>query len=216
MKNRKAFTLVELLVVIGIIAILIAMLLPTLSQVRRQAKAAACMSNLRSIGQALAIYANDWNGWTYPPGLGAHLPRDERWTVVVFKVWNPPVMLCPSDVEEPAEEHSYILNAHLADRGIKFNNKIEGRTSSDVIVMGEKAWDFNDYYMNVILGPHSYINDYWAGKVDPYRHGLREKAGGSNYLYRDWHVEKATPRQAVTGMDPWDFPDPDDPNLPKK
>ena len=215
MTSRRAFTLVELLVVIGIIAVLVAILLPALSQARKQAKAVNCMANMKSIGQALAIYSGDWKGWTFPPGLGANKPRDERWTAVVFKVWNPPVMLCPSDVEEPAEEHSYILNAHLADRGIKFNNKIEGRTSSDVIVMGEKTWDFPDYYMNVNLGAYTYINDYWSGKVDPYRHGMRDKTGGSNYLFRDWHVERTVPKAAISAMDPWDFPDPDDPSLPK-
>jgi prepilin-type N-terminal cleavage/methylation domain-containing protein/prepilin-type processing-associated H-X9-DG protein len=60
--RKAAFTLVELLVVIGIIALLISILMPALSKARKQALNANCMSNLRSIGQGLQIYASENKG----------------------------------------------------------------------------------------------------------------------------------------------------------
>src|SRR5438046_7733070 len=115
MPRPRAFTLIELLVVIGIIAILLGFLLPTLQLMRRNALATQGQSNLRQIGQALLIYANNNDGWMYPPGRGAvpGRPTSEYWPCFVFKppVWNPPILLCPAD-NQPAVEHSYVLNYH--------------------------------------------------------------------------------------------------------
>jgi prepilin-type N-terminal cleavage/methylation domain-containing protein/prepilin-type processing-associated H-X9-DG protein len=66
--TQSGFTIVELLVVIGIIVLLLAILLPALSKARRAAQTSACLANLRTIGQAMVMYTSENRGWL--PGSG--------------------------------------------------------------------------------------------------------------------------------------------------
>ena len=60
-KIERGFTLIELLVVIAIIAILAAILFPVFAQAREKARQTACVSNLKQIGNALAMYTQDYD-----------------------------------------------------------------------------------------------------------------------------------------------------------
>ena len=74
--RRRAFTLVELLVVIGIIAVLISILIPAFGRARQSAISVQCMSNMKQVGQAALMYAVQYKGW-YPP-IRRRTPKEVR------------------------------------------------------------------------------------------------------------------------------------------
>jgi prepilin-type N-terminal cleavage/methylation domain-containing protein len=113
-RPQRAFTLVELLVVIGIIAVLIGILLPTLGRAREAAKRAQCLSNIRQTHLALVLYANAYKDavplgcWGGPPGyhqqnymvwrLGQNVPImfGLLWSTNLLKA--PQAFYCPSEI----------------------------------------------------------------------------------------------------------------------
>jgi len=130
-RPARAFTLVELLVVIGIIALLIAILLPSLSKARESANRTACMSNVRQIVTAFVMYTADNKGALPWCALGtqwdedwiwwdkAHIPEIKQHGIGPYLNLDadPKVMYCPADQREfrlrrPADPYpfSYSLN----------------------------------------------------------------------------------------------------------
>lgn len=101
---EKKFTLIELLVVVALIAILAAMLLPALNSAREKGLEAACRGNLRQIGQALAMYANDYDD--YIPHIyqlnSSSTPVDTWSYMLRGYIWSIKVYLCPGDYETVA------------------------------------------------------------------------------------------------------------------
>jgi len=222
---NHGFTLVELLVVIGIIAVLISILLPAMSKARRQGELVRCQSNLKQIGAQMLIYSNDNGGWLFPPMLGVNVPPHLRWPVSVFKfdklpnepvndpaVYVPKIMLCPTDatdvIVQPGSSpfvtpgtfntHTYVVSHNVGNEQVKFSKRdLGGLSPSDFIIMGEKNSQAPDMYMGTRSGEPSDFKRV----VDFYRHGKV----GSNYLHLDMHVETRRENEALRGVDPWEW-----------
>jgi prepilin-type N-terminal cleavage/methylation domain-containing protein/prepilin-type processing-associated H-X9-DG protein len=114
--GRRGFTLVELLVVVGVIALLIGILLPTLNRAREAADSVKCLSNLRQLALANGMYVGQWNGWAVPGIMGTpgadraiwqnnngwrrniNLPEAEPTTKEVVSSQAPDGLLCPAAV----------------------------------------------------------------------------------------------------------------------
>jgi prepilin-type N-terminal cleavage/methylation domain-containing protein/prepilin-type processing-associated H-X9-DG protein len=134
-KRKNGFTLVELLVVIGIIALLISILLPALSKSRKSSQNIYCQNNLKQIGIATKMYAND-NKDYYPDG---------------YTLGGAPVRVLPGERAGPnlssADPEVFGLPALLAERKYLTDSKIWKCPSANELIES-----FGNTYITALLG----------------------------------------------------------------
>lgn len=180
---RKGFTLVELLVVIGIIALLVAILLPALAKARESAKLVSCMSNQRQIGQAIFMYAAANGGVLVPSARNGSdkLPSaTPLWYEALaeqhFRAYSldgDHILHCPSDKDGP-EYCSYSSNRNtmglyeavlLGTPLWKVRKLASIRNPTEVILIGERGTinRFGDGMLDHYWSPAGTSVFWWSG-----------------------------------------------------
>jgi len=171
LQRPQAFSLIELLIVIAIIAILAALLLPVLSRSKEEGRATACISNLRQIGVALQLYV-DANNNTLPVMRDAPMDTNALATntaptvniILGTELGNTNVLRCPSDFQGIFQ---------LTGSSYSWNNLLNGEKADHLVVMG---LNFKPQAIPVFFDKQGF-------------HVARGATKAVNYLYADQHIK---------------------------
>jgi prepilin-type N-terminal cleavage/methylation domain-containing protein/prepilin-type processing-associated H-X9-DG protein len=214
---RRAFTLVELLIVIAIIALLVSILLPTLSRARRLAKRTVCASNLRSVNLAVMLYT-DAHRDAYPAAEDP-VSRSPFYWLWMGRGWrgfiepylgedvspdNPSVLLCPSDPareEFQATSYAYSMSFYHSPGQIDAMDDKADTYSNAPPPVRQSSSDVRHPARKILIGEwtsnHQPVNDdagWWCWQ------------GRRNMLFADGSVVYVHARDIEPANDDW--PDP--------
>jgi prepilin-type N-terminal cleavage/methylation domain-containing protein/prepilin-type processing-associated H-X9-DG protein len=192
--GRGAFTLIEILVVVGIIGLLISILLPSLARSRELTRSVMCKTNLSQLGKGLVLYANDYRGMLPYENRGEETSAGRVcWFDAVDRYLGKArvektVKICPTvALDSPTLQESYRMNSKLAEAATAGNPQhsqfLKPYRKIDTLERpGATVVLFDGKVNGVIVS----FKGRWRMHQDDvsYRHNLN-----TNLLFADWHVE---------------------------
>ncbi len=173
LSRKKAFTLIEILVVIGIIALLAAILFPVLSRAKERARATTCLNNEHQIALAIFQYTQD-HGRRFPQPGGewtTHIKLSDGTDSTIFQ--------CPSEGQDDAAGFSdYWFNTDLMGK-----SDVRVRYPANTLLLGDGPAGTPTSNLSPTSAPPWSASDDYA----------KRHSGGANYAFADGHVKWLNP-----------------------
>jgi prepilin-type N-terminal cleavage/methylation domain-containing protein/prepilin-type processing-associated H-X9-DG protein len=216
--SRKGFTLVELLIVVAIIALLVGILIPTLSKARKHAAAVKCVSNLRQIGQGLLLYLDsegrkilpqDKSSTAYPAPVGTAplmwtnflTGEDPHGRVRTRYLGSSQVFICPS--MNPANPgtygmyHSQAFDPVLVMVTTPDAHTFRGTRFTKIARKADFGLVFDTTNGNALTPLWTGAGGWWSDRYanDPGVYLAHDRH--ANGLFADWHVEACDEQRLV-------------------
>lgn len=210
--NKPGFTLIELLVVISIIAMLVAILLPALTQARLAAQGALCLSRLRQFGIAVQTYRTDWNEY-YPTAALDDLSLNwltqiqpyidpsntNKWSRLNTPADN--IYLCPASPHTASHNTAALIRKYAHINAWRVHNYTISRqfgwpnTGNNLTGGGPRRIFHGDHSRVPMVGEGKGSNERW-GREAIARYWAEQHRGGyfphsgetTNYLFLDSHA----------------------------
>lgn len=201
-RPRAGFTLLELLIVVGLIGILAALLLPALSRAREAAKRSMCASNLKQIGLAFEMYLQEHNE-TYPAWQDQPLTEEPGYWLWMGRGWrnllaeyipggqeDPGVFYCPSDTREDSitrferTSYAYSMAFYHSPEQINSLSSVADNYSNPLPTIPQRHAAVRWPSRKILVG------EWYANHAAWYNdRGWFAEGGKRLYLFADGHVE---------------------------